>query len=62
MEKEKSNRAVDSRLLFFNSLREKFKRPLLPDPPAPPTAVREPVERQMGLAEYIAVKRRGEAR
>ena len=61
MEKEKSNRAVDSRLLFFNALREKFKRPLLPDPPAP-TAVREPVERQMGLAEYLAARRRGDVR
>jgi len=54
--------SVDSRLLFFNGLREKFKRPLLPVPP-PITDDTEAVPpRQMGLAEYIAVKRRGEAR
>lgn len=59
---EKSSRAVDSRLLFFNALREKFKRPLLPDSPPPPPPVRGPAERQMGLAEYLAARRRGEVR
>jgi hypothetical protein len=47
----------DLKLLFLNSLRERFRRPLLhPSPPvaAPPA----PVEQQMGLAEYIAVRHR----
>ena len=59
----KNKPSVDSRLLFFNGLREKFKRPLLPVPPpiADDTEAVPPL-RQMGLAEYIAVKRRGEAR
>lgn len=55
---EKNNQAVDSRLRFFNALREKFKRPLLPVDPAPSP----PPERQMGLAEYLAARRRGEVR
>lgn len=59
---KKNNRAVDSRLLFFNALREKFKRPLLPVPPTITDDTEVVPSRQMGLAEYIAVKRRGEAR
>lgn len=59
---EKNKPAVDSRLLFFNALREKFRRPLLPVEPPPVAPVREPVERQMGLAEYIAARKRGEVR
>ena len=61
---EKNKPAVDSRLLFFNGLREKFKRPLLPVPPPPIADGTESVPpiRQMGLAEYIAAKRQGEAR
>ncbi|NDG71781.1 MAG: hypothetical protein EBY32_10865 [Proteobacteria bacterium] len=52
--------SVDSRLLFFNGLREKFGRPLLPVPP-PITDDTEAVPpRQMGLAEYIAARKRGE--
>jgi len=58
MEKGKNNK-----VLFFNALREKFRRPLLP---APPPSVDDteavPPIRQMGLAEYIAVKRHREAR
>lgn len=60
MEKEKSNRAA--RLLFFNALREKFKRPLLPVPPPSVDGTEAVPPRQMGLAEYIVVKRRGEVR
>ncbi len=61
---EKSKPPVDSRLLFFNALREKFKRPLLAvEPPSQQADTEDvPPSRQMGLAEYIAVKRRGEAR
>ena len=55
---EKSNPPVDSRLLFFNALREKFKRPLLPVEPPSVGAETVPPIRQMGLAEYLSTRRR----
>jgi len=58
---EKNKPAVDARLLFFNALREKFRRPLLPvEPPAMRGTEAVPPLRQMGLAEYIAARKRGE--
>ncbi len=58
---EKNKPAVDSRLLFFNALREKFRRPLLPvEPPIADDTEAVPPLRQMGLAEYIAARKRGE--
>jgi hypothetical protein len=58
---EKNKPAVDSRLLFFNALREKFRRPLLPvEPTIADDTEAVPPLRQMGLAEYIAARKRGE--
>ena len=49
-------------LVFFNALREKWKRPLLPVPGPGVDGTEAVPPRQMGLAEYIASKRKKGAR
>jgi hypothetical protein len=57
---EKNKRPVDARLLFCNGLREKFQRPPLPVPLPRVVGTESVPPRQMGLAEYIAARRRNE--
>ena len=53
---EKNKPAVDSRLLFFNALREKFRRPLLPvEPPiADDTEAVPPLKSARAYGEFLS--------